>query len=73
MEGDSKIDERLSIIKSQRDAVIKQMEEIQEMLDMLDYKCLYYEIAKESGTCAVPHNMPIESIPEKYHKFINRK
>jgi DNA-binding transcriptional MerR regulator len=73
MEGDSKIDERLFIIKSQRDAVIKQMEEMQEMLDMLDYKCLYYEIAKEAGTCTDPDNMPIESIPQKYHRFINRR
>ncbi|AHM57740.1 putative HTH-type transcriptional regulator (plasmid) [Peptoclostridium acidaminophilum DSM 3953] len=31
MDGDSKIDERLSIIESQRDAVIKQMQEMQDM------------------------------------------
>ena len=75
MEGDSKIDERLSIIQSQRDAVIKQMKEMQEMLDMLSFKCWYYETAKEAGTCAIHDhdNIQLESIPKEYHKFINEK
>jgi DNA-binding transcriptional MerR regulator len=75
MEGDSKIDERLSIIKSQRDAVIKQMKEMQEMLDMLNFKCWYYETAKEAGTCSIhdDDNIQLESIPKEYHKFINEK
>lgn len=72
MEGDSKIDERLSIIESQRAAVIKQMKEMQEMLDMLDYKCWYYETAKEAGTCAVHNHIQIENVPKEYHKYINR-
>lgn len=73
MEGDSKIDERLSIIKSQRDAVIKQMEELQEMLDMLNYKCWYYETAKEAGTCAVHDDIQVEKVPKEYHKFLGEK
>jgi DNA-binding transcriptional MerR regulator len=70
MEGDSKIDERLSIIKSQRDTVKKQMEEMQEMLDVLDYKCWYYETAKKAGTCAVHNTVQPEDVPEQYHKFL---
>lgn len=73
MEGDSKIDERLSIIKSQRNAVIKQMEEMQEMLDMLNFKYWYYETAKEAGTCAILDNMPTEDVPKEYHKYLNEK
>ncbi len=73
MEGDSKIDERLSIIESQRDAVIKQMKEMQEMLDMLNYKCWYYETAKEAGTCAVHDDIQTENVPKKYHKYLNEK
>jgi len=72
-EGDSKIEERLSIIKSQRDAVNKQMEELQKMLDMLNYKCWYYETAKEAGTCAVHDDMQIENVPQEYHKYLNNK
>lgn len=72
MEGDSKIDERLSIIESQRDAVIKQTKELQEMLDMLNYKCWYYETAKKAETCAVHDNIQIEKVPKEYHKFLNK-
>jgi Predicted transcriptional regulators len=71
MEGDSKIDERFAIIKEQRDAVIRQMKELQEMLDMLNYKCWYYETSKEAGTCAVHDDMNKENVPKEYHKFIN--
>ncbi|MEG6521930.1 MerR family transcriptional regulator [Desulfotomaculum sp. 1211_IL3151] len=75
MKGDSKIDERLSIIESQRDAVIKKMEEMQEMLDMLNFKVWYYETAKEAGTCSIhdPDNVQLGNIPKEYHKFINEK
>jgi len=73
MEGDSKIDERLSIIESQRDAVIKQMKEMQEMLNMLNFKCWYYETAKEAGTCAVHDDIPIDNVPNKYYKYLNNK
>jgi DNA-binding transcriptional MerR regulator len=73
MEGDSKIDERLSIIESQRDAVIKQMKEMQEMLDMLNYKCWYYETAKEAGTCAIHDDIPAKNVPKKYYKYLNEK
>lgn len=70
VEGDSKIDERLSIMESQRDAVIKQMKEMQEMLDMLNYKSWYYETAKKAGTCAVHENILRENVPVKYHKYL---
>lgn len=73
MEGDSKIDERLTIIESQRDAVIKQMKEMQKMLDMLNYKCWYYETAKEEGTCAVHDDIQIENVPKEYHQFVDKK
>ncbi|MGC7872154.1 MerR family transcriptional regulator [Desulfosporosinus sp. SYSU MS00001] len=73
IEGDSTIEERLSIIKSQRDSVILQMKELQEMLDMLNYKCWYYETAKDAGTCTVHDDIRIKSIPKEYHKFINQK
>ncbi|MDF2589251.1 MAG: putative transcriptional regulator [Anaerocolumna sp.] len=71
--GDSMIDERSDIIQSQRDAVIEQMKEMQEMLDMLNYKCWYYETAKEAGTCSIHDDMDIDKVPVEYRKFINKK
>ena len=72
MEGDSRIDERLSIIQAQRDSVISQIKEMQEMLDMLNFKCWFYETAKKAGTCAVHDDMNAENVPKKYHKYLNK-
>lgn len=73
IEGDITIEERLSIILLQRDSVIQQIEEMQEMLDMLKFKCWYYETAKEAGTCAIHADMRSENVPKEYHKFLNEK
>lgn len=64
-EGDSTIEQRLSLIKQQREAVIKQIEQMQETLGMLDYKRWYYETAKKAGTCSVLKNMSENEIPEE--------
>ena len=66
MRGDETIEQRLKMIKKQRQAVRAQMAELQKTLDTLDFKCWYYETAKQAGTTAVPRNMPLEKIPEQY-------
>ena len=73
IEGDGTIDRRLEIITKQKKAVERQIEETQKMLDMLNYKCWYYETAKEAGTCSVHENLSVENIPEEFHKFISCK
>lgn len=70
IEGDSTIEERLSIMKSQRDSVVEQIKELQEMLDMLNFKCWYYETAKKAGTCAIHDDIQTEKVPKEYHKFL---
>lgn len=66
MQGDDTIEPRLELVLRQREAVRAQMAELQKTLDTLDFKCWYYETAKEAGTTAVPRNMPLEEIPEQY-------
>ena len=73
IEGDGTIDRRLEIITKQKKAVERQIEETQKMLDMLNYKCWYYETTKEAGTCSVHENLSAENIPEEFHKFISCK
>lgn len=72
IEGDSTIDQRLALINRQREAVLQQLKQVQDTLDMLDYKCWYYETAKAAGTCSVHKTMPENEIPEKYHVVIKR-
>lgn len=70
MEGDSTIDKRLELIDNQRSTVIEQIQQMQRMLHVLDYKHWYYEIAKRAGTCDVHNSMPMKDIPEEFHDII---
>lgn len=72
IEGDSTIDQRLALINRQRETALQQLKQVQDTLDMLDYKRWYYETAKAAGTCAVHNTMPENEIPEKYHLVIKR-
>lgn len=65
IQGDETIQERLKLFIKQREAVQAQIAELQETLEILDYKCWYYETAGETGTTSVPRNMKLEEIPEK--------
>ncbi|MDD3222363.1 MAG: MerR family transcriptional regulator [Clostridia bacterium] len=71
-EGDSTIDQRLALFERQRQATLKQMEQLQETLDTLNYKCWYYETAKKAGTCAVHENMTSDDIPENVRTAYER-
>lgn len=69
MEGDSTIDERLKLFKNQKVLVENQISELQNTLAVINFKCWYYEKAKEAGTTAVPFNMSIDEIPEKFRNI----
>ena len=66
IEGDSTIEQRLALIERQREAVLRQLQQVRDTLDMLDYKRWYYETAKAAGTCDVHKTIPENDIPEKY-------
>lgn len=68
MKGDESIDERLELFRKQKKEVEKQMAQLQEILDTVNFKCWYYETAKKAGTTAVPDNMPSEDLPEELRK-----
>lgn len=72
MQGDETIEARLTLILAQREAVKKQMAQLQETLDTLDFKCWYYETAKKAGTTAVPRSMTPEELPPQYRAVRNR-
>lgn len=45
MEGDGTIGERLELFRKQRELLRTRMAELQATLDVLEYKCWYYETA----------------------------
>ncbi len=66
MQGDETIDPRLQLFYKQRETLKEQMEELQRTMEMLEYKCWYYETAKEAGTLEVMKNMTVDDIPERF-------
>lgn len=69
MQGDDTIDDRLELIMKQRDEVSKQIAELQETMETLNFKCWYYETAKSAGTTAVPREMKLEELPEEFREI----
>ncbi|MDD5804735.1 MerR family transcriptional regulator [Blautia sp. HCP3S3_H10_1] len=68
MEGDSTIEERLQLFYRQRELLQAQMEALQRTMDVLDYKCWYYETAKEAGTVQIPQSMSVDELPPQFRK-----
>lgn len=64
MEGDGAIGERLELFRKQRELLRARMAELQATLDVLEYKCWYYETAQAAGTVAVPQSLAPEQVPE---------
>ena len=64
MRGDDTIDARLAMFRRQQQVLEAQIAEMQHTLQMVEYKCWYYETAKAAGTIEVPKHMPDEKIPE---------
>lgn len=68
-QGDDTIDERLALFEKQRKNLEAQMAELQHTMDVLNFKCWYYETAKKAGTTLVPQCMEAEEIPEEFQKI----
>ena len=66
MQGDETIDPRLQLFYEQRKVLREQMEELEKTMEMLEYKCWYYETAKEAGTLDVMKDLTADDIPERF-------
>ena len=71
-QGDASIEQRLELIEKQRGRVLQQMEDLQQILKILDFKVWYYSTAKEAGTTAVSRDMDEERIPAELRE-VRRK
>lgn len=72
MQGDETIGERLELFYRRRDAIKKQLEELQETLEIVEFKCWYYETAKAAGTTAAADNMPEAALPPRLREVRKR-
>lgn len=69
LQGDETIHERLELFRKQRQLLQAQMASLQRTMDVLNYKCWYYETAEKAGTVDVLQNMPSEEVPEKFKEI----
>lgn len=72
MQGDTTIDERLRLFEAQRAVVRAQMEQLQQTLDTLEYKCWFYETAKRYGSTRAVGEIPDEALPEEIREARRR-
>lgn len=68
LQGDSTIHERLGLFQKQKQLLEAQMASLQQTLNVLEYKCWYYEMAEKTGSVEAVKNLPPEEIPKKYQK-----
>lgn len=64
LQGDETVKDRLEIFQTQKEKVISQIKELQNTLNVLEYKCWFYQTALKAGTTSVPQNMSDEEIPK---------
>lgn len=69
MQGDETIDARLELFQKRKAEVEKQMAQLQETLDTVNFKCWFYETAKAAGTTKVPENMSDEELPPEMREI----
>ena len=75
IQGDSTIEERRTMFYDQKKCVEEEMKALQNTLDMLTYKCWFYDTAAELGSMDAVKNLPESENPEKIRRLkakINR-
>ena len=69
LQGDDTITLRLAMFQRQRQVLQQQLEVLRHTMEMVDYKCWYYETAQKAGTVAVPQEMDLAQVPERFRKI----
>ena len=69
LQGDDTIALRLAMFQRQRQVLQQQLQELRHTMEMVDYKCWYYETAQKAGTVAVPQEMDLAQVPERFRKI----
>ncbi|MBQ2698150.1 MAG: MerR family transcriptional regulator [Clostridia bacterium] len=66
LEGPSTIGGRRELCERQREAVQRQIADLEETLATIDYKCWYYATAEQLGSTDAVERLTEEEIPEQH-------
>ncbi len=69
MEGDTTLPQRRDMFYERRRAVEAQIETLQATLDMIDYKCWYYDPAVAAGSSRALQTLKPEELPEEVSRL----
>lgn len=64
-QGDNALNERLDIFVRRREALLKELADLKQVLRVIEYKCWYYGMACEAGTESV---MKEVIVPEEFRE-----
>ena len=64
--GDESLEGRLALFEARRDALKREMAEMQSVLDVLEFKCWYYGTAVAAGTEDAVRGLSEEAIPAEH-------
>jgi DNA-binding transcriptional MerR regulator len=68
VEGNNTLQKRRDMFYERRAVVEKQLADLEKTMEMIQYKCWYYETACEAGTEDAPRNLSIHDLPEHARK-----
>lgn len=68
-EGDASLQKRRDMFYERLEVVTKQMEDLQNTMNTIKYKCWYYDMALAAGTEEAPKNTPLEDMPEEIQRY----
>ena len=69
LQGDDTIEMRLAMFRHQQEVLMEQMEELRHTMQIVEYKCWYYETAKAAGPIEAPQKMDLAEVPERFRKI----
>lgn len=64
-EGNTTLDKRLKMFENQKVKVEKQIQDMQKVLDLIKYKCWYYDTAVQNGSDEILKNLKEEDLPKE--------
>ena len=64
MKGDDTIDARLAMFQRQKSVIENQMKELKHTLQVVEYKCWFYETAKSLGSVAAVQKLSLSQVPD---------
>jgi len=69
IQGDATIEERRQMFRTQKESVEREIEILQGTLNLLTYKCWFYDTAAELGSTEAVKNLPENQIPPHIKKI----